>query len=111
MGVMSHRRAPGVQHQCHPKAGAEMLGVSGDREQGLGSRLEQETVEDRLVVIGEVSDRRRQGEDHMVVVHGQELGLAGLKPVPGCTGLTLGAMPIPAGNGVLSITCIMGSTS
>ena len=58
---------------------------------------EQETIDHRLVVPGDVADRRGQGEDHVVILHGQQIGLAGLQPAPGRTGLTLGAMPVATG--------------
>ena len=62
-------------------AGAEVLGVGRDRGQGLGRGLEQEVVDDRLVLIGDVGDRRRQREHDMIVWHRQQLGLARGQPV------------------------------
>jgi len=47
-------------------------------------------------VPGDIADRSRQGENDMVVFHGQEVGLAGLEPAPGRTGLTLRTMPVAA---------------
>jgi len=35
-----------------PDAGAEVLGVGGDGDQGLGGGFEQQVIDDRLVVIG-----------------------------------------------------------
>jgi hypothetical protein len=72
-----------------------MSGVGRNRAQGLGSRLEQDTVDHRLVVIGEVADRCWQGEDQVIVLDRQEVCLAGFKPAPGRTGLTLRTMPVP----------------
>ncbi len=57
MGMMGHRRTPGVQEQAHPEAGPRVFWISGNREQGLGGGLEQDTIEDRVVVPGEVTDR------------------------------------------------------
>ena len=37
-----------MQHGGDADAGAEMLGIGGDRGQGLGGGLEQEIVDDRL---------------------------------------------------------------
>jgi hypothetical protein len=51
----------------------------------------------------------RKGEDHVHVPGGQEFLLARLQPAVAGLGLTLGAVPISAGNGELSITCLMGS--
>jgi len=44
-----------------------MLLVSGDGNRGLGTSLEQQIVNDPLVLIGDVGDRLRQGEDKMEV--------------------------------------------
>ena len=98
-------------HQGHTDAGPEMLGVSGNREQGLSGRLEQETVDHRLVVIREFADRPGQGEDQVIVIHGQEVCLACFQPTPGRTGLTLWTMPVTTSNGEHPITCLMGSAS
>jgi hypothetical protein len=62
--VMGHRRAPGMEHRGGGHAGAQMLGVGGDGEQRLGRGLDQQVVDHRLVLPG---DRRRQGEDDMMV--------------------------------------------
>ena len=59
MGVrmVGERRSPGVEHGGEPDAGAEVLGVGGDRDQGLGGGFEQQVIDDRLVLIGDVGDR------------------------------------------------------
>jgi len=50
-------RSPGMQHGGEPDAGAEMRGVGGDGDQGFGGDFEQEVMNDRLVLIGDVGDR------------------------------------------------------
>ena len=52
-------------------AGPEMLGIGGDRCQRLGRGGEQHVVDRRLVLIGDFGDRRRQGEDEVVVGTGR----------------------------------------
>ena len=47
--------------------GAEMLRIGRDRERRLGRRLEQEVVDDALVLIGDVGNRRRQRVDDVEV--------------------------------------------
>ena len=64
---MGHRRAPCVEHGDEADLGAEMVGIGGDGEHGLGARLEQDVVEDALVLIGDVGDRLGQGEDDVEV--------------------------------------------
>jgi len=43
--VLGERGAPGVQHRQETNAGAEMLGISRDRERGLGRGFEQQVVD------------------------------------------------------------------
>ena len=53
MGVrmVGQRRSPGVQYGGEPDAGAEMLGVGRDGDQGLGGGFEQQVIDDRLVLL------------------------------------------------------------
>ena len=41
VGMVGQRRSPGVQDGGHADAGAQMPGIGGDGQQGLGGRLEQ----------------------------------------------------------------------
>src|SRR5215472_16276220 len=74
-----------------------MLGVSRDGDQGVGGGFEQQVIDDRLILIGDVGDRSRQREDDMEIGHGQQFGLAVGQPLLGSSGLTLWAMAIAAG--------------
>ena len=93
---MRHRTAPGVQHRGEADLHAEALGVRGDRQQRLGTRLEQEVVDDGLVVVGDGADLRRQREHDMEVRHLQQLGRARLQPLPRLRSLALWAIAIAA---------------
>ena len=95
--MVGERRSPGVQHGGEPDARAEMLGVGCNGDQGLGRDLEQQVIDDRLVVIGDVGDRSRQGEDDMEVGNWQQFGLAVGQPLLGSDGLALRTMPVAAG--------------
>jgi len=72
--MVGERRAPSVEHGGDADAGAQVLGVGGDGEGGLGRRLEQEIVDHGLVVVGDIGDRTRQGKHHVEVGHGQQFG-------------------------------------
>ncbi len=74
--MMGQRRAPSVQHGGEADARAQMLGVGDDGDQRVGDGPEQEVVDGRLVLEGDGADRRRQGEDDVVVGSRQEFGLA-----------------------------------
>ncbi len=71
MRMVSQGRAPGVQHQGGADPGTQVLGVGGDRAQRLGGDVEQQSINDLLVGIGDGADGRRQGEHHVVILHGQ----------------------------------------
>ena len=92
--VMGHRRAPTVQHGGGADARAKMLGIGGDREQGLGGGAEQEVVDGRLVLVGDRGDLGRQSEDDMEIADRQKIGLAGREPVPCRRALAPGAMAV-----------------
>ena len=85
-----------MEHGGETDLGAQVLGVGGDREHGVGRRFEQEIVDHGLVLVGDVGDRRRQCEHDVEVGHRQQLGLALGEPLFGRGALTLWAMPIAA---------------
>jgi len=94
--MVRQRRAPGVQHQRDGDARAEVLRIGSDRLQRLGCHVEQQPVDHGLVVVRDVGDGRRQREDHVVVVHRQQIGLARLEPALRGAALTLQAMSVAA---------------
>ena len=54
MRMMGERRTPGMENRGDADAGAEMAGVGGDRDQGLDRCLEQDIVDYRLVLVGDI---------------------------------------------------------
>ena len=87
---MDERRAPGVEDGGQADACAQMLRIGGDCGQRLGGGPEQKVVDGRLVLQRDGADRRRQGEDDVIVGNRQQLGLAVFKPLPRRRSLTLG---------------------
>ncbi len=85
-----------MEHGGEADAGPEMLGVGGNGDQRLGRGLEEDGVDRRLVLVGDVGDRRRQREDHVVVLHRQQIGLARIQPPLGRAALALRAVPVAA---------------
>ena len=79
-----------------PMRGAELLGVGGDRERGLGRCLHEQVVDHALVLIGDVAQLGRQRVDDMEVADGQQLGLALGQPLACRRALALRAMPVAA---------------
>lgn len=74
-----------------------MVGIGGDGVQGFTGGLEQDVINHGLVVIVDLIDGSRQGEHDVVLLDGQQIGLASLEPALGGTALALWAVPIPAG--------------
>ena len=85
-----------MQHQRGADARAQVLGIGGDGQQRLGGDVEQQAVDHGLVLVRDVGDRRRQREDHVVVLHRQQIGLARLEPASCGAGLALRAVPVAA---------------
>jgi hypothetical protein len=94
--VLSHRRAPGVEHGGDADARAEMASVGGDGEYGLRRRPEQQVVHDRLVVESDVGEFGGNAEDDVEVSDRQQVGLALGQPGVRGGSLALGAVPIAA---------------
>jgi hypothetical protein len=88
--------APGVEHREEADLGPEMLRLGRDRPQRLSRRSEQDGVDRRLVVEGDLGRRRRQGEHDVEVRHRQQLGLPCGEPLAARLPLTLRAMPVTA---------------
>jgi hypothetical protein len=85
-----------MENRGDADAGAEVLWVGRDRDQGLGRSLEQQVVDDGLVLVGDIGDGRRQCEHDMIVRHRQQIGLARRQPFLCCRALALRAMPVAA---------------
>jgi len=92
--MVGHCRAPAVEHGGGANTSAEVLRIGGDREQRLGSRAEQQVVDDRLVLVGDRSDLGRQRENDVEITDRQQIGLAGRQPILRRRALTLWAMAV-----------------
>jgi len=99
VGVVGHRRPPGVKDRGDADAGAEMLRVRGDGRHRLGRRLEQQAVERSFVLVGDVGDLGRQGEDNVEIADRQQVGLALGKPC--ARGRTLAPRAVPVATAVI----------
>ena len=96
MRMEGHCRSPAMENGGDTDPCAEMFGIGGDGDGGLGGGLEQEIIDHRFVLIGNVSDLGWQGEDDMVIGHRQQFGLAGSEPVLCRRSLTFWTVAIPA---------------
>lgn len=69
--MVRHRRTPGVEHGSDADACAEMLPICRDGQHRLRRCLEQQVVDRRLVVEGDVGDLGRQREHDVEVADRQ----------------------------------------
>ena len=93
--MMRQGLAPGMQHHRHADPGAEMLFIGSDGAQCLGCHLEQDRIDNRFVLIRNRSDRGRQREHNMEVLHRQQIGLARIEPLLRGAGLMWWTAPAP----------------
>lgn len=96
MRMVGHRRSPCVEHGCDADAAAEMPGIGRDRQHSLRCRLEQQVVDQRLVVEGDLGDLGRQREHDVEVSDRQQVGLPLGKPCPRGRALALRTVPVAA---------------
>src|SRR3984893_2243135 len=94
--VMFEFLIPGVEHTEETDLGAEMLGIASDLEEGFGTGLQQQMVQDFLVLQSERRQLMGQGEDNMNVTRRQKFLATCFKPTVASVGLTLGAVPVAA---------------
>jgi hypothetical protein len=97
VGMMMQVLSPSMEHRQKTDPGAQVLGVSGNLQQGLGRGAEEHAVNYSLVLKSQGSDRLGQREDDVKVLNGQKLGGSLLKPRRSGCALALWAMAIAAG--------------
>src|SRR5271166_5953790 len=94
--VMFEFLIPGVEHTEEADLSAEMFGIASDFEEGCGTGLQQEMVQEFHVLQGERRQFMRQGKDNMDVARGEKLLTTRLEPTRTGVGLTLWAVPVAA---------------
>ena len=102
---------PGMEHGQAADGGAQEPGVGGSFQQGLGSGTEQNGVDLFRVLKCQPTDLLWKSEHHVEIGDRQKLRFSLLEPSSAGRGLALGTMTVAAGNGELTITCLMGSNS
>ena len=103
--------SPGVKNREETDGGAEMLRIGSNGLERLGGGPEENAVNGSLILQGDVSDLFRHGKDDVKILGFQNLGLPVFDPLGAGQGLAFWTVAVRAGNGELSITCFMGSTS
>ena len=85
-----------MEHTEETDLGAEMFGIASDSEEGCGTGLQQEMVQEFLVLQGERRQFMGEREDNMDVARGEKLLTTRLEPTSTGVGLTLWAVPVAA---------------
>ena len=86
-----------MEHGGEADAGAEMARIGRDGQHRLGGGAQEQIIDHRLVLPGDVGHPGRQREHDVEIAHRQQVGLARGEPVPCRGALTLGAVPIATG--------------
>ena len=92
--VLGEGLAPGVEDGGDAEVTAEMARVAAEAQEGGGGGVEQETVEELGVALGERVEGVGQGEDDVEVRNGQDLTPTGGEPALGGHALALGAVAV-----------------
>jgi len=109
MRVKQQLLIPAMQHAEETDLRAEVFRVARDGEQSLRAGTKQQIVDFTFVPQRQRRELVRQSENDVRVAGRQQLAAACFQPAVARVGLALGAVPVAAGNGDLSITCLMGS--
>ena len=96
MRVMFEFLIPGVEHTEEADLGVEMSGIASHFEEGCGTGLQQEMVQEFLVLQGERRQFMREGKDNMDVARGEKFLTTRFEPTVAGVGLTLRAVPVAA---------------
>ena len=95
--MMEQVLAPGVEHGEKANLGAQVLGIGGDGEQGLGRGPEQDAIELSLILIGNCCNLLRKSEHNVKILSVQEFGLTVLEPLSPSKRLAFWAVAIRTG--------------
>jgi hypothetical protein len=97
VGMVEAVLSPGVEDGEKANPGAQVLGISGDAQQGLRSGLAQEVVHDPWVWQGQGRQSVGEGKDDVEILDRQQFTPAILQPLSCGQGLALGTMAMTTG--------------
>jgi hypothetical protein len=109
MRVMHQGLSPGVQHGDETDRGPEMARIGGDGVERVCGRVEEDAVDHRFVLCGDLGDGLGHREHDVKVLAVEQVGRPVLDPRGAGERLAAGAMPIATANGELTISCLMES--
>jgi hypothetical protein len=85
---------PGMEHAEEADLCAKVTRIAGDLQQGCGTGLKQQVVDDALVLQREGRQFTWQREHDVDIAGGQQLLFARLEPAQACVRLASRAMPV-----------------
>ena len=88
-----------------------MLRIGSDHTQRFGGGTEENAVDGPLVLQADVGDLFGRRKYNVKIRGLEKFGLSVFDPFGACQGLAFGTVTVWAGNGEISITCLMGSIS
>jgi len=98
-----------MEHAEETYLSCKVAWIAGNLQQGLGTCVKEQVIDEPLVLQCEGGKFPRQREDGVHIASGQQSPLARLEPAHARVALTLGTVPVAARNGAHTITCLMGS--
>ena len=96
-----------MQHTEKAELRAQMPWISPHLQQCLGAGTKQQPVDLALVLQGYWRQGTWQGKNDVDVAGRQQVATTRCQPAVTCVGLALRTVPVAAGNGELSITCLV----
>ena len=96
MRVMHQGLSPGVQHGEEPDRGPEMARIGGDGAERVCGRVEEDAIDHRFVLCGDLGDGLGYREHDVKVLAVEQVGRPVLDPRGAGQRLAAGAMPIAA---------------
>jgi hypothetical protein len=97
VGMKQQILSPAVQNREETDLCAEVAGIGGNGLQRGGAGGEQDLIQQRLVAQNQIVELFRDGENHVVVIDGQQFSLPAIDPLRPGQILALRAMSVAAG--------------
>jgi hypothetical protein len=94
MRMMLQSLIPGMEHAEEADLGAEVSRITSHFQQGCGTGVEQQAIDQPLVLQGQRSQFTRQREHGMDVARGQQFPFTLLEPADAGVALALRAVPV-----------------
>src|SRR6266571_4208841 len=96
MRMMLQSLIPSMEHAEEADLCAQVVGIASDLQQGFGTGVKQQLIDESFVLQCEWSEFPRQCEDYVYVAGGQQFPLPSLEPAQAGVALAPWTMPVTA---------------